>query len=334
VYTVTAVNANGCVATTTFVINQPVAITAANIGATPSCPGQNNGTIHVSGLSGGFTGGPYQISNNGGANYITYDPNLNPTFTGLAPAIYTIVARDVNGCTYALGSVTIITSSPVNVVTSIVNATCTGSNDGSITATGSGGSGNYTYSLSGPGGTTQQTSGGTVTFTSLPAGTYSLTTSASGSCPTITTLTVGATQGSGGGTTDLLFNLESMTPPGNVFPAVGSSKSITYSVLSNNAAIQGVIVTITKPASTFTVVLTFESQANWEEHSDQDGFKEFRLKPGVTFLCNQKILISVNITRGASQGGRTPITANARYRNGAPDPNEFNNTRAAQFDLQ
>jgi hypothetical protein len=230
-----------------------------------------------------------------------------------------------------------VDASPVNVTTSVVNATCAGSTDGSITARGTGDTNNnYTYTLAGPGTNTTQTGGtSSVTFSNLPAGTYTLTTSGTAGCASVTTVTVGAVQGGTGGTADILFNLEAQNPVGNAFPAVGSTKSITYSVVTNSAGVQGIVVQITRPFSTFTIELTPESRPQWEDYTDQGGVKEFRLRPGVQIVCGQKILISVNITRGPSPSGtRSPITANARYERGNPDPNELNNTRAAQYDLQ
>ncbi|MBB1194593.1 hypothetical protein DNC80_13060, partial [Flavobacterium sp. SOK18b] len=75
--------------------------------------------------------------------------------------LYTFVITDANGCpTTTSATVTPITN-PTVAVASQVNVSCTGGNDGSITLSGSGGSGGYTYSnLASSGYTATATFGG------------------------------------------------------------------------------------------------------------------------------------------------------------------------------
>ena len=93
------------------------------------------------------------------------------TFTVTAPGTYTVTVRDANGCTV---TDTIIIYPPVEVTVDVdAQPSCTNT-DGSITATGSGGSGNatnYQYTLLDGGGSTVAVgTGASFTFTNLTGG--------------------------------------------------------------------------------------------------------------------------------------------------------------------
>jgi gliding motility-associated-like protein len=95
----------------------------------------------------------------------------SPTFTVSAPGTYTVTIRDANGCN---ATDTIDVFPPLDITVDVdTQPSCT-NNDGSITATGSGGSGNpanYTYTLLDGGGATVGTgSGASFTFTNLNGG--------------------------------------------------------------------------------------------------------------------------------------------------------------------
>jgi gliding motility-associated-like protein len=95
----------------------------------------------------------------------------SPTFTVSAPGTYTVTIRDANGCN---ATDTIDIFPPLDITVNVdTQPSCT-NNDGSITATGSGGSGNpanYTYTLLDGGGATVGTgSGASFTFTNLNGG--------------------------------------------------------------------------------------------------------------------------------------------------------------------
>jgi hypothetical protein len=149
-YTVTAKDANGCTGSANFTlvpINPcaGVIITVTGTVTNPSSPGATNGSI-VASATGGAGGFTFNI--NGGAF------QGSGTFSNLGAGSYTIVAKDVNGCTGSAiftltppnpcSGVTITVSSSTNP-----NVPCSASNNGSITITPGGGTGPYTFSLNG-----------------------------------------------------------------------------------------------------------------------------------------------------------------------------------------
>ena len=148
-YTVIAKNSSGCTGTSTFTVSNPpnpcsgVTVVVTGTSTNPTTAGGTNGSITASATgSTGFTfsinGGAFQASGN---------------FTGLGAGAYTITAKDLNGC---LGSANFTLTDPnpcagvtITVNNSVVaNTPCMPSN-GMITATASGGTGTFTYSLNG-----------------------------------------------------------------------------------------------------------------------------------------------------------------------------------------
>jgi len=152
------------------------ALTATVTPANASCFGGTNGSITVSGPSGG-TGSGYQVS-------ISPDPNLvgwqnittSYTFNNLSAQGYTVNLRDAS-CTQSLGTSTV--GGPAAVVAVTVNSssspTCNGSSNGSITlntATGGSGTG-YQYAKRLPYGSGTWSAWQTSTvFSGLPTGNY------------------------------------------------------------------------------------------------------------------------------------------------------------------
>ncbi|GIV33764.1 MAG: hypothetical protein KatS3mg031_1299 [Chitinophagales bacterium] len=95
-YSITAVDANNCSISDTFVITSPLELTASLVGTTDvTCAGGNNGSITVS-AAGGVA--PLQYSING----IIFQNDS--TFNGLRAGDYAIVVRDANGCQTAVSA--------------------------------------------------------------------------------------------------------------------------------------------------------------------------------------------------------------------------------------
>jgi len=138
-YVVTVTDANGCSIVRTATVAQP-AVLAATISTTPAtCFGQNNGTATAN-----PTGG---TSGSTGYTYLWSNGQTTKTATALAAATYTVTVTDANGCTVtASGSV----SQPIALVATVntTSATCFGQNNGTATATATGGTPGgpgYTY---------------------------------------------------------------------------------------------------------------------------------------------------------------------------------------------
>ena len=160
-------------------------ITVTGTTTPASTPGASNGAINATASgSSGFTyslnGGAFQASGN---------------FINLAVGIYTVTAKDVDGCTGSQSfSVTAVPCPTITITAIITQASSPVASNGAIAATASGSTG-FTYSITGISGT-YQASG---TFTGLAVGSYTIFakdnngctgsnsfTVTSASCPTIT----------------------------------------------------------------------------------------------------------------------------------------------------
>ena len=170
-YTVIITDANGCTTSCTANISgssKPV----CSINSSEATCGEFNGTATAL-VNGGRA--PYTYSWSNGAT--------TQTITNLGPGNYTVVVTDADGCTTACNVIIGLFSGPSCWLSS-TDASC-GLNNGSATASASGGLPSYTYLWSN-GGTTQ-------TITGLAAGTYSVTVTDSNGCTTSCSVDVGDT---------------------------------------------------------------------------------------------------------------------------------------------
>ncbi len=160
-YTVTVKDASGCTTTTSATISNVAGAgptVTAKFHDAHSCSGDAQGRIDNISASGGTP--PYLFSINGG-------PFSSNTTYFVFPGVYTITAKDANGCTSTVKGT--ITDVPAPTVTAVTTATPCGLSTGTIKATGHGGQTPYRYSLNGG---PFQSSG---TFTGLPGGNYTIT---------------------------------------------------------------------------------------------------------------------------------------------------------------
>ncbi|MCR9226363.1 MAG: T9SS type B sorting domain-containing protein [Flavobacteriaceae bacterium] len=132
-YTYTVTDANGCVFTDDFVINQAIA-PELEIVPNDICYDDATGLTLTANITAGGDGN-YEYSLNGGP-YVT-----NNVFTGLGPGTYSITVRDGNDCTDT-ESITI--DPELSVVASAPNITACAT-DTDVTISAAGGDGNYVY---------------------------------------------------------------------------------------------------------------------------------------------------------------------------------------------
>jgi PKD repeat protein len=136
VYSVTATDANGCTASSSYTITAPQAIAiTAEINAV-TCFGDANGSIQVNATGG--TGNKTFFWNNGA---------IGTGISNLAAGSYTVTATDALGCE---ASQTFTVGSPSALVLNgtVSGVQCFGDNDGSINATATGGSGTISITWS------------------------------------------------------------------------------------------------------------------------------------------------------------------------------------------
>ncbi|MFL5763603.1 MAG: PKD domain-containing protein [Bacteroidia bacterium] len=171
-YTVTVTDSKGCQLTSTYTITQPLPLAISFSSVNVSCFGGSNGSTTGS-VSGGTPGYIYSWTPSGGSG---------ATASGLSAGTYTLTVTDAKGCTVS-SSVTITQPVVLSVTTTALNETCDYLNNGSATATPSGGTPGYTYSWS-PGGATGATA------SSLSAGTYTVTVTDTKGCTVTSTATV------------------------------------------------------------------------------------------------------------------------------------------------
>ncbi len=135
-YSVTIQDANSCTFVVPVTITQPLSALSADISSqtSVSCSGGSNGSATAAGAGGTA---PYEYSINGGAY------QASGTFNTLAAGTFTITVRDANLCT-ADASVTITEPAPLELSSTVTDATCPGEPNGAISLTITGGTQPYT----------------------------------------------------------------------------------------------------------------------------------------------------------------------------------------------
>jgi len=169
-------DANGCQANGTAVIGQPSALSLGFTSTSPLCAGDMNGSITMT-PGGGV--GFYQFSIDGGTTF-----QGSGSFTGLGTGTYNLVLEDGNGCQQT-GTVSMAAPAAITYGSTVGSVSCNAGNDGTITLTGSGGTGTLNYSIDG--GTTFQTSG---VFNGVLAGSYSIVVEDANGCQGTGTVSV------------------------------------------------------------------------------------------------------------------------------------------------
>jgi hypothetical protein len=157
-YTLDIKDSKGCTNTTTLNIAQPTGISLGSVLVTNATCGNPTGVITLT-ATGGIAPLQYKLDNG--------SFQAAGTFTNLLAGTHTLVVKDANACsTTSLVSVNSLAGPTMNTP-NIINVSCFGGNDGSITLSSTGGTGLIQYSING--GASFQTSG---VFLNVSAGTY------------------------------------------------------------------------------------------------------------------------------------------------------------------
>ncbi|MBL0198996.1 MAG: T9SS type A sorting domain-containing protein [Chitinophagaceae bacterium] len=173
IYTVTVKDLNGCSNTASVTLTNTNGPQLAFTNTNANCS-SNNGTVTANATGGAS---PYQYSINNGATW-----QINNFFTGLTAGVYTLVVKDANNCINS--TLVTITTSPAVFITAIPAAATCGSNNGTITAFGTGGTAPLQYSMDG---NNYQPSN---IFTGVTPGTYTVYVKDVNGCYATTTVTV------------------------------------------------------------------------------------------------------------------------------------------------
>ncbi|MDQ3047992.1 MAG: PKD domain-containing protein [Bacteroidota bacterium] len=175
IYSVTATDAAGCVASTSITITQPPLLVANAVKTNPICFGNSNGTATASAVGGTA---PYSYS------WTSPGSPTTSTVTGLAAGTYSVTITDSKGCVQ-IASVILVNPPALSTAIASVNVSCNAACNGTATATVSSGTPPYTYLWSNPAAQT------TVTATGLCAGTFTVNVADANGCPSqaVTTIT-------------------------------------------------------------------------------------------------------------------------------------------------
>ncbi|HHM21808.1 MAG TPA: T9SS type A sorting domain-containing protein [Bacteroidetes bacterium] len=127
-YTVTVMDAQGCSAELTAMVQQPDELTPGTSATPESMPGANDGTATATPTGGTpFPGGGYEYQWSNG--------DTTMVITGLSPGAYSVTVSDFNGCT-ASDTITVAgTGCAMTIEMETQNATCPNVADGSASVT-------------------------------------------------------------------------------------------------------------------------------------------------------------------------------------------------------
>jgi hypothetical protein len=185
-HTIRVQDGRGCMVSQTETLVQPATTMAQNLlnKKDNDCVGGQAGLLSVS-VSGGTT--PYQFSIDGGVNF-----QNSGDFNNLASGTYSILAKDVNGCSLGKDYTLVSLYAPVTITPAVRAVQCNGGNDGNINLQVNGGVMPYNYQWNVLPGGPIAASGATAA--SLTAGIYQAQITDSKGCQVYDTLQVNEPQ--------------------------------------------------------------------------------------------------------------------------------------------
>ncbi|MBL7800470.1 MAG: M4 family metallopeptidase [Chitinophagales bacterium] len=170
-YIVTTTDGSGCAKTDTIVITQPTSLSAITTSVNANCAANNgNATATTSGGTPTYS-------------YVWNNGQTTGTATNLIAGNYSVTVKDANNCTTS-ASITVGANNTLTTSTYPSNVKCFNGNDGAITITANGGSGNYQYAWNN--GST------TASLSNLSIGKYIVTISDGSACQKTDSFTITA----------------------------------------------------------------------------------------------------------------------------------------------
>ena len=138
-YTVIVQDANGCILANAVVVPDQPGPTAIAITPVNAHCGLNNGSLTLGAVTSGTA--PFQYNFNG------LGFSATTSFTNLSPGSYPLIVQDVNGCTYTTSANVGNNAGPTAIVSTSVNANCSGNNGSDTLGTPVGGTGPFTFNF-------------------------------------------------------------------------------------------------------------------------------------------------------------------------------------------
>lgn len=143
-YNLTVSDANNCSVSHQYTITESVVLTISADVTNILCFGESTGAIDITPEGGAE---PYIVAWTGPNGFTSNDLSI----TGLEAGSYELILSDDGGCTISQ-TITISSPAELDLAIDIQNITCSGEDDGSLTANVSGGATPYNYAWSGPDG--------------------------------------------------------------------------------------------------------------------------------------------------------------------------------------
>lgn len=181
-YTVSMREANGCEQSVSVTLTEPAILSVSTQTTDLTCFESADGTFTLT-ASGGTGSYSYSLD---GSTFAPFDNGSSTTISGLVAGSYNWQVRDANDCTISGSNITISQPNEVTATSTVSDASCQGSLDGSISIATTNGVQPFSYSLDG--GTAQSSND----FTQLDPGTYSIEVSDANGCGPTLSVTVGA----------------------------------------------------------------------------------------------------------------------------------------------